>query len=438
MSVYTLTEGNDLFYDNAESNEIIADAGDDRIFANEGNDTVRGNSGNDSLYGWTGNDLLNGGNGNDVLYGEAGNDVLNGGNGNDSLYDEEGRNTLNGGNGDDRITSGDSDDMMYGGANNDFMVNYGGSDMMYGNGGNDNLYDRLMSANDGAVSMDGGTGADVLIASGTLVSDGAHVQDTLSGGDGNDLIINTRVTGALSTDRKILLSGGNGNDIITSAPFHGFLQTQQAEIYGGAGNDTITVNGVNGADYVDGGDGNDVIERITLGTRYPGELAVSDAIDTITGGAGNDTLIGGRYEGTDHFSGGEGDDVFVYEYTTYRPATARTNITFPGDNEYSHTMNILDFEAGADSIVFKAVDTDYYANGTMQVRSLLHFAPEDYFNVDGDDMIITPLRSDSSDVIVVEGGAAYAWNISVTEGSVDLAGNGNYQTTYEITFNAYL
>ena len=48
-----------------------------------GDDTIFGNAGNDSLYGQGGNDTIDGGSGSDTIEGNAGNDTLNGGEGDD-------------------------------------------------------------------------------------------------------------------------------------------------------------------------------------------------------------------------------------------------------------------------------------------------------------------------------------------------------------------
>jgi hypothetical protein len=104
---------------------------------------INGSFGDDIIYGGDGGDTIFGDAGNDMIYGGAGNDTIDGGFGNDTIY---------GGDGDDRITS-----------NN-------GSNNLYGEGGNDVLVARNLT---GTHVLDGGSGDDLLIATGlnvTLVS----------------------------------------------------------------------------------------------------------------------------------------------------------------------------------------------------------------------------------------------------------------------------
>ena len=95
------TSGINVLSGNAQSNYIVALAG---------NDTISGNEGDDTLAGGDDNDLLTGGNGMDVIYGEQGNDALNGGNASD---------VLSGGMGDDVLDGGGAIDLLEGGAGND-------------------------------------------------------------------------------------------------------------------------------------------------------------------------------------------------------------------------------------------------------------------------------------------------------------------------------
>ena len=88
----------------------------------------------------------------------------------------------------------------------------------------------------------------------------------------------TTITGTFT---KLVVKGNGGNDSITLDP----SVTENADIYGGAGNDTLTGGSGNdrifagaGNNVVDGGAGNDTI--ITLGSSS----------DTVTGGAGTDTF----------------------------------------------------------------------------------------------------------------------------------------------------
>jgi Ca2+-binding RTX toxin-like protein len=99
-----------------------------------------------------------------------------------------------------------------------------------------------------------------------------------------------------ATGGHVIVFGLAGNDfIMTPGPV-------SAEVYGGAGNDTIF--GGNGNDVLDGGAGNDFIN----------------------GGGGDDVLIGGA--GSDYLVGGSGNDMLVSgEITDRTYAQLQTDVT---------------------------------------------------------------------------------------------------------------
>ena len=87
--------------------------------------------------------------------------------------------------------------------------------------------------------------------------------------------------------------GQAGNDTITLDESNGALPA--ANLFGGAGNDTIT--GGSGADQLFGEAGNDILNG-------------KGGNDLLFGGAGNDVLIGG--DGNDQLFGGAGDDRIIW------------------------------------------------------------------------------------------------------------------------------
>lgn len=99
----------------------------------------------------------------------------------------------------------------------------------------------------------------------------------------------TLVTGNLAADATI--KGGAGNDVLNASA----AVTKTVNIDGGAGNDTIT-GSASKVNTLTGGDGNDTIVG-------------GSAADTISGGAGNDTITSGA--GLDIVDVGAGDDTFV-------------------------------------------------------------------------------------------------------------------------------
>ncbi len=108
---------------------------------------------------------------------------------------------------------------------------------------------------------------------------------------------------------QLQLFGQGGNDTITLDESNGALPA--AEMFGGAGNDTIT--GGSGNDMLFGQSGNDTL----LGKGGNDLLFGGAGNDVLTGGAGNDQVFGeagndrmiwNPGDGSDLFEGGDGTD----------------------------------------------------------------------------------------------------------------------------------
>lgn len=172
--------------------------------------------------------------------------------------------------------------------------------------------DDVIVGTDGDDVIAGFAGNDLLIGIGgndTLI--GGEGDDTLQGSEGLDLgdfsesqqqvivdLVEATANGedigsdVLANVENIVT--GSGNDLLAG-------DEQANELSGGAGDDTLLGRGGNdslfgdeGADFLDGGTGDDVA----------------------SGGAGNDTLVGGSGEGDDLLDGGEGRDFGQYTSTT--------------------------------------------------------------------------------------------------------------------------
>jgi Ca2+-binding RTX toxin-like protein len=126
--------------------------------------------------------------------------------------------------------------------------------------------------NGGAVAVDGGT---------ATVANTATIQ--VFGQAGNDTITLDESNGALPA---ALLFGGAGNDTITGG-------SGNDQLFGQAGNDTLLGKG--GNDFLFGGAGNDT-------------LIGGAGNDQVFGEAGNDRMIWNPGDGTDLFEGGDGND----------------------------------------------------------------------------------------------------------------------------------
>lgn len=216
---------------------------------------------------------------------------INGTNGNDNLVGTSSNDDFKGYNGADTITGNGGNDIV-----ND---TYTGLDLVFGNAGNDNITLNYVGAL--ASTIYGGGDQDYI--AGTPSNDviyGDLGLDTLYGLDGNDTMYGSNLS-APTTDGADYLNGQQGNDVISA----------------GFGNDRIY--GESGLDVLFGNDGND-------------DLYGRTANDRLEGGAGNDELWAhldgtwvqptGNILGVDTLTGGAGGDDFIVSADPYNPGSS--------------------------------------------------------------------------------------------------------------------
>ncbi len=271
------------------SDALLPGAGpnDDYVRAGDGNDTILAGDGNDIVYAGNGNDSADGGNGNDTLYGEAGNDKLIGGVGNNALFGGDGNDSLTGGSGSDVLNGGKGNDTIDGGNGQDTIHGGDGRDLVYGGPDND-----LIDTGSSLQRPD--MGYPHLYAADTDPNDD---KDTVYGGSGDDTI--------RTGDDADFINGNQGNDLIDAG-------VDDDTVFGDAGDDTII--GGEGSDCIDGGSGNDLIYG-GYGPGTPDSVNIPDATDLapnngrdyIDGDQGDDTIFG--MDDKDTIVGGQGDDV---------------------------------------------------------------------------------------------------------------------------------
>ena len=234
----------------ASGDGTTVEAGDDKLYGGAGDDFIDGGAGNDLLDGGADDDYLRGGDGNDTLIGGTGEDILNAGAGDDTLMytadgtygdnayavnmsgsgDDDDSGDWRGGDDDD---SGDwvsvedmnkSDDTFIGGSGEDTLKMTDGNDALFLDDGDgspnlssiekieagagDDVVDLTSDDYDyGDVTIDGGTGDDVLWSSiGDDVLIGGEGDDMLDGGAGDD----TAVFDGLIEDYDIYVDGDSG------------------------------------------------------------------------------------------------------------------------------------------------------------------------------------------------------------------------------------
>jgi VCBS repeat-containing protein len=340
--------GDDTITGSAGFDLIYGRGGSDRIDGGDGNDVLIGdnfvtvttsfnNLGNGVFYtvqadnlptGVAGNDTLIGGAGNDILRGEGGDDTLVGGAGTDTLQGNDGANIyqFSAGFGIDTVTLGSAQDVVQfigltpadvtiARAGNDLFLNVGTDSIKftgYFNFGNLNVLsevqfldavsetviDRWLTANlvNRPMTM---TATQLISPQGFLMA--------LSAANGDDHITSAAGVSSLIYGRggSDFIDGGDGNDILVGdsypvIPPNGVVTVSGFQVF----SDNLPV-GVDGNDTLLGGLGNDQL----LGEGGNDSLDGGDGVDTLNGGDGNDFLDGGS--GNDGLTGGLGNDTLI-------------------------------------------------------------------------------------------------------------------------------
>jgi Ca2+-binding RTX toxin-like protein len=305
-------------------------------------DTLVGNGGPNALSGGNGDDTLDGQEGTDTLAGGAGSDAVDysaasgavvidlaagsvSGADNDTVTAIENAvgssfdDSLTGpgpGSVNTRLAGGPGDDTLKGdaAAQDEFLGGDGTDTVTYENHAAVNVtIDDV--ANDGSPGEEdnvradvenlvGGLGNDTLTGSaGSNVLDGEGGSDTFSGGGGIDTVTYAAEVGPVTVSID-----GTSND---GLPGEGDNVTETVEnVVGGAGDDTISgsgaanvLTGSSGADTLAGAGGDDTVD----GGQNDDALDGGSGSDTLSGGAGDDVLDGGF--GADTLFGNDGSDV---------------------------------------------------------------------------------------------------------------------------------
>ena len=252
---------------------IMAGAGRDRIAAGSGNDRIEGGLGG-VIDGVWGGDLVDAGAGDDEVWGEGRHGTLA------QAISGTGFGTPDGLKG-DWLSGRDGNDVLVGSASNDVLVGGSGADLLIGGAGDDSLggdadwtqagFDWTIEVqSDGYQIFSGVSGADH-----PLDDEG----DTIYGGEGADFAW-----------------GGRGDDLI----------------FGGAGADRLY--GQWGSDVLVGGAGNDKLYGdydVAAADHRADVLDGGEGDDELYGDGGDDILIGGR--GTDRLVGGAGKDTYIFD-----------------------------------------------------------------------------------------------------------------------------
>ena len=297
-----------LNYNNVEVFQVTGTQYADYLRGYSGDDKLIGGEGNDNIAGGDGNDLIRGGDGNDTLKGEGGNDEIEGGDGNDTIDGGTGRHVIRGGKGDDTVAGAKAGDSIDGGEGTDTLQSLDlsslGVDLVLDlrateqvSGDNNTRINNF--ENISSVTL--GSGYDTIIATGNLLVRNGSIN---GGGSTDKLIVDYSsasfgylgyhglgVTNIYADafeayrpvsagwGREILLNYSNIETFeITGTAYADYLRGYSGDdkLIGGEGNDNIA-----------GGDGSDIITPVNPNVAKPG----LGNVDTVTGGAGEDTFI---------------------------------------------------------------------------------------------------------------------------------------------------
>ena len=347
--------GNDQLLGQGGSDRLYGGAGNDKLWGDEwgsasadpgvtplayhGQDYLDGGDGDDALTAGGGDDELDGGDGNDRLSGDAsqsdvagsahGKDLIRGGAGADEIAGNGGDDTIDGGTGDDQIW-GDQDlsmldaqfhgnDTIDAGDGNDTVAGGGGADQIWGGSGRDILYggdqDDWLAGGAGTDYLDGGAGDDVyFLAAGDSPANAQGQAEAIVDAAGND---------------KVVFEGVNADSVSDVVASGGTLF-----IHLGSSNSVGIVGGVGGA--IEQFSFNDTAEQsfdmtrlvasyaqqsirsrtsdgllMVLGGRNGDYETFTENRATVSGGRGNDTLVGTGSGNTYLFEAGDGKDVII-------------------------------------------------------------------------------------------------------------------------------
>lgn len=280
--------------------------------------------------------------------------------------------------------------------------------------------DGIIDGTDGAdlidTAYDGDPDGDFVDAGDALLPGAAPNDDSIRAGDGDDTVL-----AGLGDDE---VEGGGGDDSIVG-------DVGSDTIFGGAGNDTIDAGAPLSAtplpdlgfppdvpadpfpdddrDFVDGGDGDDVISTgddadTILGGAGNDLIDAGIDADSVEGGDGDDTIIGS--EGSDTINAGAGDDIV---YGGLDPAFPDSlNIPDATDPVTDNGRDLINGGAGNDTLFGQDDDDtiiggagDDFIDGGIDNDSLEgNFGNDTILGGDGDDTIRGLFDDDS-----LEGGA---------------------------------
>lgn len=405
-------------------NTLVAGTGHDYITGGTGNDSINANSGNDSINGFAGADTINGGDGTDRLIISSTSSDLNVAADGQITYVEV----------IDVESASEAVSINLSSQTEGFTIvaSTGASyaDSIVGSQGND-IFQELVNRFVSSETLNGGNGTDTIeFTDAGTVGDGAFVNKSnfeiikLANGT-NNLTLSTAATSATS---DLTVNGGTGADTINASGLGSSLT-----VNGGSGTDSIT--GSNSDDEINGDGGNDTIIAGSGSDTING----GDGVDTLTGGDDADlfmltgiVLSGDRDIITDFT---QGDDLIVLDENETTVSTLPggvpdfETIAVVGDDAAYNLAGLIN-TAETDIVEFTNLfsgngDLDSSSNGTELLKLLA--------DTGGDtaDSITLDNTGDSLYLIAYDNSKAYIYlatstdDVVVTATEIQLVGTVN-------------
>lgn len=248
-----------------------------------------------------------------------GNDTISTGDGDDVIFGGSDQDLIHGGDGNDFVDAGAGNDDVFGGDGRDVLLGGANNDRVFGNAGIDQVY--------------GGFGDDSLFAgAGETIPVNGLSQDSLAGqrtwgGDGVDYLYAYAQVGNDAPEGFIALEtslpgdemhGGRGGDFL-------FGNLRAEILSGGDGNDTILGDWLAGPETPAGAEDGLPFENTHKATVGGNDLLLGGSgEDTLTGGGGDDDLYGGAdsdrlegQDGVDSLFGGDWIDLLVLDVSPH-------------------------------------------------------------------------------------------------------------------------
>lgn len=265
-----------------------------------------------------------------------------------------------------------------------------------------------------------------LVGGGTLVINGTNQDDfvqvdQVKGTRSVEVNVNGK-TSSFDGVKTLVITGGNGNDDISVNTLDDADFLINSFVFGGNGNDIIQGGG--GNDYLDGGNGDDILSTFVTDENY--NPIGAGSTNVLIGGNGNDSLWGGWgvrdillggngndtiYDivgGSNYIDGGNGNDFII----------ARGGAGLPTDPLNNPGVLVSDFvvndKRDSNVVLFDAATQ---ANGPVVIGNTLYV-----LNLGGGDITVD---RDGKDLVVNYNGDIFTFDAKKITTIAGLGGPGN-------------